>query len=135
MLDAGYVTRLGSADPIYHYESPVRSQSRMNVYGSRNKILFCWYNVPVPYFLIHLPGACLNRVAFGWKSREPLGVIQGVARGLAACLWQWRKRRPVQRETYTLFRHMRKCGAVPFVRVSERERPPRGGLSEMIGCF
>jgi glycosyltransferase involved in cell wall biosynthesis len=122
MLDAGYVTRLGSGDSICHYQSPIRSRSRMDVYGGRNKILFCWYNVPMPDFLIHLPGACLNRIAFGLTSRDPLRAIQGVARGLAACLWQWRKRRPVRRETYKLFRHIRKCGAVPLSAVTKLRR-------------
>ncbi len=40
LLDAGYFTRSGNADPIHHFESPRRSWVRMDFYGARNKVLY-----------------------------------------------------------------------------------------------
>ena len=54
MLNAGWITRCGNADPIHHFESPRRSWSRMDYYGARNKILYAWQNVPWPYFPAHV---------------------------------------------------------------------------------
>ncbi len=86
MLDVGKFTRLGNADPIHHYVSPKRDVRRMDIYGTRNKILFSWYNVPMPYLLAHMPAVTANSVIYGFKIGRPLGIIQGVIRGLAACL-------------------------------------------------
>ena len=43
MMQAGYVTRLGRADPIYHLESSRRDLSRAGFSGRRNDILFAWH--------------------------------------------------------------------------------------------
>ena len=50
MMQAGFVTRLGRADPIYHLESSHRDLSRAGFSGRRNDILFAWHNVPWPFF-------------------------------------------------------------------------------------
>lgn len=110
MLDAGLVTRLGRADPIHHYESPKRDRRRMDIYGGRNKILFCWYNVPMPYFLFVLPSVCVTRCIIGFRGGYISNAWRGVARGLLDCIREFRKRRPVRSETYRLFRSLRRSG-------------------------
>lgn len=107
MLNAGFVVRLGSANPIHHYESPTRDRWRMDVYGGRNKVLFGWYNVPMPYFLAHLPAVILNRLVYGIRTGRFSRSIVGISKGLAGCLHEAGRRRPVRPETYRIFRRLR----------------------------
>lgn len=107
MLDLGFVVRLGSASPIHHYESPIRDRWRMDVYGGRNKVLFAWYNVPMPYLLVHLPAAILNRLLYGIRTGRLRRAIVGISKGLAACVREASQRRPVRPETYRIFRRLR----------------------------
>ncbi|MGH7213703.1 MAG: glycosyltransferase family 2 protein, partial [Tepidisphaeraceae bacterium] len=65
MLDAGCVVRLGSADPIHHFESPRRDFRRMDVYGRRNDVLYAWHNVPLPYLPGHLLATTFNGLCWG----------------------------------------------------------------------
>ncbi len=108
LLNEGYVVRLGGANPIYHYESPNRDRRRMDVYGARNKVLFVWYNVPVPYVMVHLPAAVLNRFVFGVRTGRLWRSTLGILKGFAGCVHEARRRRPVRPETYRVFRHLRR---------------------------
>lgn len=107
MLDSGRFTRLGNADPIYHYESPLRDFRRWNVFGARNKLLFSWYNVPMPYLLMHLPAVTANQAIHAIRIRQPLWTIQGWLGGVAGCMRQLTERRAVRADTYRLFRKLR----------------------------
>ncbi len=107
MLDIGRFTRLGNADPIYHYESPDRDLMRMNVYAARNRLLFSWCNVPMPYLLLDLPAVTANRIIFGLRIGRPAWTIKGVLKGVADCIRQAAKRRAVRPDTYRLFRKLR----------------------------
>ena len=122
ILDAGYLTRLGNADPIYHYESPVRDNRRRDIFGGRNKILIAWYNVPMPELLLHVPGTCVKTVMFGIHRGHGWRWTLGLAKGFAACVTQVRERRPVRRETYRLFRRLRSAPATPLDRAREEFR-------------
>ena len=53
LLNAGFITRAGNADPVHHFESPKRSLARMDFYGARNKVLYAWHNVPFPHLVKH----------------------------------------------------------------------------------
>ena len=116
LLDAGYFTRLGNADPIHHYESPKRDWRRMDLFGARNKIMFSWSNVPQCYLLPHAAAATANRLLFGFRARRPLNAIHGLMMGYAACARHLGDRRPVRGETYRLFRRLRKA---PATRLAE----------------
>ena len=58
MLAAGYVVRLGSSDPIHHFESPKRSFSRMDHFGSAKRRTVCLAERAVPVSLRALAGYC-----------------------------------------------------------------------------
>jgi glycosyltransferase involved in cell wall biosynthesis len=107
MLAAGYVVRIGHADPIHHFESPRRDWKRLDLYGRRNNVLFAWCNVP----LIHLPGrllaATINGLLHGIRLRRVLRMIHGLAMGYAAIFRYWRQRRPVSARAYRAFRRLR----------------------------
>jgi len=123
MLEAGYVTCLGSADPIYHYESSKRSFERMDFYGRRNDILFAWHNVPMPYLPIHLVATTLNGFAHvATRAKHPFRMLSGIMNGYRDCARRWSKRRPVRASVYRLHRRLKKRGPLPL-RAMEADLP------------
>jgi hypothetical protein len=92
LLAAGYVTRLGKADPIHHFESPRRQSSRMFVYGARNNLLWAWYYVPTSRLPAHWGGMLLNLYRYAIRNGHPIWTTQGVAKGVAA-IWHERAER------------------------------------------
>jgi glycosyltransferase involved in cell wall biosynthesis len=128
MLQAGYVVRLGRADPIHHMESPRRDLSRMDYFGRRNDVLFAWQNVPMPYFPVHLAGTTLNGLMTAYRLRRFKKMTAGLLRGYLDCFRFRRKRRPVSRAAYRLYRYLKKAGPR---RLSEVEPvlPPLGQTS------
>jgi glycosyltransferase involved in cell wall biosynthesis len=107
MLDQGHVVRLGSADPIFHYESPRRSTKRIVVHNARNHILFSWHNVPFPQMPIQMAGATVNLIRHGIRERAPCWTAQGLARGFwTAMTSEAQERKPVRGQTFKAFRHM-----------------------------
>ena len=113
MLQAGYVTRLGKADPIHHFESPRRDFRRMDYYGKRNLILYTWHNVPWPYFPIHLAITAARGFWHGLRLGRPLASWAGLADGFGLCLAGKIHREPVRRTTYRLMRRLVR-GSLPL---------------------
>ena len=113
MLDAGYVVRLGKADPIHHFESPRRDFRRMDYYGKRNLILYTWHNVPWPYFPIHLAITAARGFWHGLRLGRPLASWAGLADGFGLCLAGKIHREPVRRTTYRLMRRLVR-GSLPL---------------------
>jgi glycosyltransferase involved in cell wall biosynthesis len=104
MLEAGYVVRLGNADPIQHFESPSRSLFRADWYGRRNDVLFYWYNAPGLRLPAHIIGTTVLGVIFGFRVRRPWRMIKGLASGWFSIPGQWSARRPVSTKTFKLNR-------------------------------
>lgn len=117
LLDAGYVVRLGNADPIHHFESPRRDMRRMDYYGRRNDVLFAWHNAPARWLPWHLLATTLNGAIFALKIRRPARMFGGLAVGWLQCLPQWRQRRAVKVEVYRLSRRLKKGGPLPLTAV------------------
>ncbi|MCL2646659.1 MAG: glycosyltransferase [Phycisphaerales bacterium] len=107
-LDAGYVVRLGNADPIHHYESPRRSFKRMDIYGKRNHILFVWHNVPWRYFPMRLVILTAAGAQHGLKTGRPLNSLWGLVRGYGGMLRFFHHRKPVRSATFRLSRRLSK---------------------------
>lgn len=120
MMNAGYVTRLGRADPIHHLESFRRNLSRADFSGRRNDILFCWHNVPMPYFPLHLLGTTLNGLAFGVRAGRFWKMFAGMASGYANSLGRWKERQPVSPEIYRLHRSLKKHGPRLLSEIQQR---------------
>ena len=108
LLNAGYVVRLGTADPINHFESPKRDFSRMDYYGARNAILFAWQNVPLPFVLIHLPVTTIRCLLLTLRPNRFMTRLSGVVQGYLHC--SRRRREPVSRSAYLLVRALRRKG-------------------------
>jgi GT2 family glycosyltransferase len=108
MLQAGYVTRLGTADPIHHLESPRRILARASFCGRRNDILFAWHNVPRRFLPLHMLGTTLNGLRSAADAKNPFRMIQGTIAGYLGCIRHWNARVPVQDRIYRLHRLLKK---------------------------
>lgn len=107
MLDAGYHVRLGTADMIYHYESPRRSTARMDFYGRRNDILFVAFNVPLLKVPVFLAGTTWNGLRYGLRVGS-FRMLTGLAAGYMHAIRYFSLRRPVRTATFNLFRTLQK---------------------------
>jgi GT2 family glycosyltransferase len=108
LLEAGYIVRLGNADPIHHHESPSRSLFRADWNGRRNDVLFYWYNAPWFRLPFHLIGTTVLGVIFGFRVRRRWRMIRGLASGWLSIPGQWAARRPVSRQTFKLYRLLKR---------------------------
>jgi len=118
LLQAGYVVRLSSAAPIYHFESTNRDRRRMDLYGRRNNVLFGWFNVPLSNLIPHLVMTSINGLLHGVRVHQPFRMLYGLLLGYLAVLWQYAERSPVHPRTYKLYRHLISSGPI---RLSEIE--------------
>jgi GT2 family glycosyltransferase len=107
LLASGYVVRLGSGDPIHHFESPRRDFRRMDHYGPRNAILFAWQNAPFPAALFQIPATLAGVLMLTLQPSRLLTRCGGVIDGLASCARF--ERRPVPTPVYRLWRRMREA--------------------------
>src|SRR5215207_7361973 len=67
LVDAGYVIRLGRAEPIEHRESPTRSWCRLDINHRRNEELISWTYFPFPWNLLYM--AATPSAGFIWRGR------------------------------------------------------------------
>lgn len=112
LLSAGYVVRLGNADPMHHLESPFRNLAFADYCGRRNDILFAWHNVPWVFLPVHLAGTTFKGLFSAMKSQNPARMILGLIHGYGASISNWKKRKPVSLRVYRLQRRLKKLG--PF---------------------
>lgn len=120
MLDAGFVTRAGNADPIHHYESPRRSYSRMDFFGARNKVLYAWHNVPFPYLMAHLAATTVFTAAYSRHARRIVTRMRGVIAAYGTIALLRTVRRPVSGATYGLSRELKSRRYIPLEMLEKR---------------
>ena len=126
LLEAGYITRLGNADPIHHFESPRRNWQRMDLYGSRNKILYAWQNVPFPFLPGHLAVTSVKTLGYSLKPGRFSTRLSGVLEGYSMSFGNSSLRAPVSKQTYQLSRELKRRGAVPLGEIESRLLADRG---------
>jgi GT2 family glycosyltransferase len=112
LLAAGYVVRVGRADPIHHFPSVVRDVRRMDLYGRRNTILYAWFNEPLPGMLARLVEMSIQGVVSGVRVRRPLAALRGLGMGFADCRTFRADRRPLPSDVIRVFRRLWKRGPV-----------------------
>jgi GT2 family glycosyltransferase len=123
MLAAGYVVRLGSADPIHHFESPRRSFERMDYYGKRNLILFAWGNVPLLALPVHLGVSSFKGVLHLIRTGRLRNGLRGMATGYGHILVGSADRDAVPMGTYKLFRRLKRSGPIKLEVIERRLTP------------
>lgn len=108
LLDAGFIVRLGNADPIIHNESPKRNIDRMDYYGCRNSILFLWQNAPLILLPFYLVGTTFNCLKWTFVFSRLLTRFRGIIAGYGNCFTA--NRHPVSLKS---FKKWRKIGKHP----------------------
>lgn len=124
MLSRGRVVRLGRADPIHHLESPLRSWTRMAVFGRRNDVLYAWYNVPTVVLPAHLAGTTLLGLRLALRTGQVGAMPWGLLRGYAASSLRMLHRDPVSLRVYLLARRLRRSHGLAL-QVIEADLTPR----------
>jgi GT2 family glycosyltransferase len=117
LLHAGYIVRAGTADPIQHCESPLRSLKTIAHYSLRNRIVYAWRNVPGWRMPVHLLITAVLGVMYVIRSGFPSTAITGLASGLAL-LVRRPGRSPVSVAAYRVFRKLRHNGPISLSEVS-----------------
>ncbi|MGD1275948.1 MAG: glycosyltransferase family A protein [Tepidisphaeraceae bacterium] len=123
LLDAGYIVRLGWADPLEHRESPLRDRPLLDRQGPRNNLLFSYYNVPWPNFPFYLTATTALCFWHGLRVGHPIRVLQGLAQGFAAIVHEFGRRAPVSRAVYRLARALKRRRCIPLQEM-ESHLPP-----------
>lgn len=123
LLQAGYVTRLGRAEPLHHFESPRRNRSRIIYHQSRNNILFAWYNVPSRHLALHLAGTTCNCIRAGARAGHLPAALHGCCMGINGMFHERAQRSPVSPAIYRLLRRLKKHGPAPLSEI-EHLLPP-----------
>lgn len=125
LLDAGYVVRVGGADAILHYHSPVRDPSERYYYQCRNNTLYAWYNVPMPYMLPHLGITVYNSLTCGLRSGHYMASLRGTISGFGGILHEWTRRLPVAKQAYRLMRRLKRRAFTRFEDIESALPPMR----------
>ena len=108
MLDAGYLVRLGNADPIHHFESPRRDFTRMDYYGARNAIYFLYQNAPVSLLIPYLCASTLKTSLWTLNPNRLSIRLKAIIQAYMDCLLGKVARKSVSREAFLQFRTLKK---------------------------
>jgi glycosyltransferase involved in cell wall biosynthesis len=108
LLDAGYLVRLGRADPVCHFASPKRDVERQWFYECRNEVLFAWHNVPMPDLPVQLAKSTLHMLWLGRGVRRTGLFARGLLAGFRAAPRHRSGRRPVGRDAWRLYTRLGK---------------------------
>jgi GT2 family glycosyltransferase len=111
LIDAGFLVRLGRADPVRHFASPSRNLDRIWFYECRNDILFAWHNVPMPDLVAQLAKTTVHMLWLGRGVRRVGLFARGLRAGYAAALRQRSTRDPVRRPAWRLYKRLGKRAA------------------------
>jgi GT2 family glycosyltransferase len=122
LLDAGYVVRMGSSELIHHFVSPKRDMRRLHYYGTRNNILFVWYNIAGLHRVSYLSHATISTLIHGVRVGAFRIKLRAVYDGFLEGLCKHEDRRPVRPATLRLFRLLRR-GPLPLAKI-KAQLPP-----------
>ena len=120
MLNAGWITRCGNAEPIHHFESARRSWTRMDFYGARNKVLYAWHNAPFPAVATQLTGTTVKTLGHALRPGRIWTRLRGVLSGYALCASGRVARQPVRAEVYAASQMLKRRGPMSLEEISER---------------
>ena len=120
LLNAGYYIKAGTAPPIDHHESPIRPSKRRNELGTRNQMLFAWYNIPMPMMAPQMVGSGIKAALHLNSLGHPDQAVRGFVKGWLAVLHELKLRDPVSKNCYLLSREIRKRETVPFAEIEQR---------------
>jgi len=119
-LAEGFVVRLGTASPIWHHQSLVRSHERGDMMGRRGDVLLAWWYTPLWRLPIRLVGVVYAGLRHGVRIGRTWNMVRGLAEGFGA-MWCTRARRqPLTGDLYAVYRRLRTSDGVPLSEVESR---------------
>ncbi len=124
ILNAGYVTRLGRADPVHHFESPRRDPARILAQLARNGVLQGWLNAPLVFLPVHMVKTTVRSVFNGVVKGNFGPWMKGVGKGWGAVLSGKAKRRPASIRGYLLYHWISRHGPVKLEKILDRLPAP-----------
>jgi glycosyltransferase involved in cell wall biosynthesis len=133
MLDAGYVTRLGSAEPAEHRPPPELTGHQRRRRAAQGVVSFAINNVPTPVFVPHLFAATCRELVYGWRHGSVGQTLQGLYDGCRCSLEAGRSRRPVNLRTYRLLWRLRSAGALSLDEIARDLPSLRPVAREPVG--
>jgi N-acetylglucosaminyl-diphospho-decaprenol L-rhamnosyltransferase len=95
LLDAGFVCRLGSADPAVHHEAADRDWDAILRHDFRNQVLHAWWYAPGRALPERVARIGAHGVLTGTRLRRPRPFVRGVADGLRAAAADRPAREPI----------------------------------------
>ena len=107
LLENKFVVRLGTADPIYHFQPPNRVSVKADVYGRQNDILFLYCNAPLRYLLYYLLGTSVKGIVFGLKVGRLKNMLTGLVKGYWMALNHLSQRKAVSYKCFKLHRKLK----------------------------
>jgi GT2 family glycosyltransferase len=119
LLDKRRFIRNGHQALIDHHESPVRDRLKLWRLGAQNAILFAIYNVPWPWFPIHLGSTIVKTLVYAWRRGGAIPVLQGFCAAIPIARRTLGLRAPVTGRTYLAFRTLKNGGTLPLDRMKE----------------
>ena len=124
MLAAGFVTRIGRAEPLLHLESPKRNFSKLLMLTARNELLKGWHNVPMPYLPVRWAKVLATCTLLAARWRQPRALLRGVWLGARDSYRLRAARDPVPRAVYSVDHDIRKRGPLRLEQVEARLPAP-----------
>ena len=109
-LNAGFVVKMGTADLIRHYQSPVRKSRWNRRMQRRNDLIHAVINVPFPSLLFHFSGTIMSGLLYGARNGCFLDTVLGYLWFLKDFCAAFKLRRPVSRQCYSLVRYLQRHG-------------------------
>jgi len=103
LLACGYVTRLGMADPVEHYETSDPDSKWGDLYARRNDLLTAWETYPFSKLPGRLVSATTGGLTQGWKTGKAMRTARGLLWGYGAIITHLLSRHAVPPGTYDLF--------------------------------
>jgi glycosyltransferase involved in cell wall biosynthesis len=122
MLDAGYIVRLGQAEEIHHFVSPNRDMNRLHYYGSRNNLLFYWFNADAVRLPVFLGGTTAKTLAHAVRIGAVRIKLQATIDAIRYAISNHSERRPVSPAAFSLFRKLR-AGPIELSSFADRLPP------------
>ncbi|MBE9166970.1 glycosyltransferase family 2 protein [Pleurocapsales cyanobacterium LEGE 06147] len=117
LLQNKFFVRLGTADPIYHFQPPNRISLKADVFGRQNDLLFLYCNAPAKYLIPYLLGTFIKGIFYGLKVTRLDNMLQGFYQGWQLILNHQQIRFPVDIDCFLLYRQLKKETALPFSQV------------------
>ncbi|MBW0001644.1 MAG: glycosyltransferase family 2 protein [Verrucomicrobia bacterium] len=114
LLDKRRFIRNGFQALIDHHESPVRDRLKLWRLGAQNAVLFAIYNVPWPWFPIHLGSTIVKTLVYAWRRDGAVPVVQGFCAAIPIARRTLGLRAPVRSRTYLAFRTLKNGGHLPL---------------------